>query len=92
MTRTRDHRHRHASSTNASTACRRTGQARTNYGITECLRLGEVDGLQISLTGARQKLAQLDQIATKTTTSTELGIPSFPQIAGRSIPLPDTPT
>ena len=27
--------------------------------------LGEVDGLQISLTGARQKLAQLDQIATK---------------------------
>jgi hypothetical protein len=53
--------------------------------------LGEVDGLQISLTGARQKLAQLDQIATKTTTSTELGIPSFPQIAGRSIPLPDTP-
>ena len=27
--------------------------------------LGEVDGLQISLTGARQKLAQLDQIATR---------------------------
>ena len=28
--------------------------------------LGEVDGLQISLTGAREKLAQLDQIATNT--------------------------
>jgi len=52
--------------------------------------LGEVDGLQISLAGAREKLAQLDQIATKTT-STELGMPTFPQIAGRSVPLPDTP-
>ena len=31
--------------------------------------LGEVDGLQISLTGARQKLAQLDQIATNTTST-----------------------
>jgi hypothetical protein len=53
--------------------------------------LGEVDGLQISLTGARDKLAQLDQIATKTT-STELGTPTFPQIAGRCVPHPDTPT
>ena len=52
--------------------------------------LGEVDGLQISLTGARQKLAQLDQIAAKPT-STHLGMPSFPQIAGRSVPPPDTP-
>jgi hypothetical protein len=50
--------------------------------------LGEVDGLQISLNGARQKLAQLDQIATKTT-STELGMPTFTQIAGRSVPPPD---
>ena len=49
--------------------------------------LGEVDGLQISLTGARQKLAQLDQIAAKPT-STHLGMPSFPQIAGRSVPPP----
>ncbi len=52
--------------------------------------LGEVDGLQISLVGAREKLAQLDQIATKRT-STALGMPSFPQIAGRSVPLTDTP-
>src|SRR5690349_5384807 len=50
--------------------------------------LGEVDGLQISLNGARQKLAQLDQIATKTT-GTELGMPTFTQIAGRSVPPPD---
>jgi hypothetical protein len=53
--------------------------------------LGEVDGLQISLTGARQKLAQLDQISAKPT-STHLGMPSFPQIAGRSVPPPGTPT
>jgi hypothetical protein len=49
--------------------------------------LGEVDGLQISLTGARQKLAQLDQIAAATT-STHLGMATFPQIAGRSVRLP----
>jgi hypothetical protein len=51
--------------------------------------LGEVDGLQISLTGAREKLEQLDQIAAKTT-STHLGMPTFPQIAGRSAPPLDT--
>ena len=45
--------------------------------------LGEVDGLQISLNGARQKLAQLDQL-TASAASTHLGMPSFPQIAGRS--------
>src|SRR4029453_18883632 len=52
--------------------------------------LGEVDGLQISLTGARDKLAQLDQIAANAT-RTALGMPTFPQIAGRSVPHPDTP-
>jgi hypothetical protein len=45
--------------------------------------LGEVDGLQISLAGARQKLAHLDQLAT--TASVQLGLPTFPQIAGRSL-------
>ncbi|WP_211241229.1 site-specific integrase [Pseudonocardia spinosispora] len=53
--------------------------------------LGEVDSLQISLTGARQKLAQLDQLATRAT-STHLGMPRFPQIAGRSVLNPDPPT
>ena len=46
--------------------------------------LGEVDGLQISLNGARQKLAQLDQLSANAT-STPLGMPSFTQIAGRSV-------
>lgn len=52
--------------------------------------LGEVDGLQISLTGARHKLDQLDQLTTSAA-STHLGMPSFPQIAGRAVPPPDTP-
>jgi integrase len=36
--------------------------------------LGEVDGLQISLIGARQKLEQIDEL----TTTTNLGLPIFP--------------
>lgn len=47
--------------------------------------LGEVDGLQVSLAGAREKLAQLDQLAARTT-NVILGMPTFPQIAGRSTP------
>lgn len=43
--------------------------------------LGEVDGLQISLIGARQKLEQIDQLST----ATNLGLPTFPQIAGRTV-------
>jgi integrase len=45
--------------------------------------LGEVEGLQISLAGAQQKLAQLDQLAARNTT-THLGMPDFSHIAGRS--------
>ena len=45
--------------------------------------LGELDGLQISLNGARQKLDQLDQISSHTR-ATDLGMPAFPQIAGRA--------
>jgi len=44
--------------------------------------LGELDGLQISLNGARHKLDQLDQITTHTR-ATDLGMPAYPQIAGR---------
>jgi len=40
--------------------------------------------LQISLNGARQKLAQLDQLSANAT-SIQLGMPSFTQIAGRSV-------
>ena len=46
--------------------------------------LGEADGLQISLAGARQKLDQLDQMTAARSTSVHLGMPTFPQIAGRS--------
>jgi integrase len=45
--------------------------------------LGEADGLQISLAGARQKLDQLDQMTARSTTI-HLGMPTFPQVAGRS--------
>jgi hypothetical protein len=53
--------------------------------------LGEVDALQVSLTGARQKLDQLDQLVARAT-NTHLGMPGFPQIAGRSVSHPDPPT
>ena len=39
--------------------------------------LGEVEGLQVSLAGAREKLAQIDRTSRDTTT-TDLGIPAFP--------------
>ena len=43
---------------------------------------GEVDGLQISLIGVRQKLAQLDQLVAQRQT-VNLGMPNFSSIAGR---------
>jgi integrase len=46
--------------------------------------LGEADGLQISLAGARQKLDQLDQMTARST-SVNLGLPTFPQVAGRTL-------
>jgi integrase len=44
---------------------------------------GEVEGLKISLEGAREKLAQLDEIARRAAT-VHLGIPTFRDIAGRA--------
>jgi integrase len=44
---------------------------------------GEVEGLKVSLAGAQQKLAQLDEMARRATTI-HLGIPSFGDIAGRA--------
>lgn len=44
--------------------------------------LGEVDGLQISLTAARDKLTQLDHRAAAA--DVNLGLPSFTHIAGRA--------
>ena len=46
--------------------------------------LGEVEGLQVSLAAARQKLAQLEERATHATTI-NLGIPDFSQVTGRDI-------
>lgn len=45
--------------------------------------LGEVDGLQISLAGAEQKLAQMDELATGSS-PVPLGIPRFLDRAGRA--------
>ena len=52
--------------------------------------LGEVEGLKVSLAGAEQKLAQLDQRARRTTIN--LGLPTFGDIATRTTPLPKRPT
>jgi integrase len=46
--------------------------------------LGEVEGLQVSYGGVKDKLAQLDATLSRRTTATELGIPSFASISGRS--------
>jgi integrase len=45
---------------------------------------GEVEGLKVSLAGAQQKLAQLDEMTHRVTTI-HLGIPAFRYIAGRDI-------
>jgi hypothetical protein len=45
---------------------------------------GEVEGLKVSLAGARDKLAQMDQIATRRDTAVHLGIPTFSDAAGRA--------
>jgi hypothetical protein len=48
--------------------------------------LGEIEGLQGHLAGAEGKLAQLDERARRATTIS-LGMPSFPDIAGRTATL-----
>jgi hypothetical protein len=45
---------------------------------------GEAEGLKISLEAARDKLAQLDQMARRANT-VHLGMPTFSEIAGRTI-------
>lgn len=46
--------------------------------------LGEIEGLQVSLAGAKDKLTQLDTATQHRTRNTELGMPTFTQIAGRT--------
>ncbi|MFJ4982039.1 tyrosine-type recombinase/integrase [Streptomyces coeruleorubidus] len=55
--------------------------------ITEAERegwLGELEGLEVSLAGAQDKLAQLDAQQVRRNTVVELGIPTFHDIAGRN--------
>ncbi|WP_330293467.1 hypothetical protein [Streptomyces sp. NBC_00576] len=46
-------------------------------------RLGEIEGLQVSLAGAEEKLRQVDAEQVSRHTATDLGIPAFRGIAGR---------
>jgi hypothetical protein len=46
--------------------------------------LGEIEGLQSSLTHAEEKLAQLDAQITRKQTAVDLGIPTFRDIAART--------
>ncbi|WP_206305399.1 integrase [Actinacidiphila soli] len=53
--------------------------------------LGEVEGLKVSLAGAVQKLAQLDE-RTRRTTTVNLGIPAFRDVAGRTVTVTKDPS
>ncbi|MEE1745664.1 hypothetical protein [Streptomyces sp. JV184] len=60
--------------------------------ITEAQRegwRGEVEGLQIGLAGAEEKLAQLDNLIARRSTTASLGMPT---IAGTAIRTTGTPT
>lgn len=46
--------------------------------------LGEVEGLQVSFSGVKDKLVQIDTMLQRTSTATELGIPGFETISGRA--------
>jgi hypothetical protein len=45
---------------------------------------GEAEGLKVSLAGARDKLAKMDQITTRRAAAVSLGIPTFTDAAGRT--------
>ena len=47
--------------------------------------LGEAEGLKVSLAGAQAKLSQMDQITARRATAVHLGIPAFPDTAGRTV-------
>jgi hypothetical protein len=53
--------------------------------------LGEADGLQVSLTAATAKLAQMDGLSASRKASTDLGMPGYPDTAGRTITIPARP-
>lgn len=47
--------------------------------------VGEAEGLRVSLAAAKDKLAQVDSAMRRHDTAVELGMPSFPQIAARTL-------
>jgi hypothetical protein len=66
----------------------RLEEIRDNLGarITEAHRegwLGEIEGLQVSLAGAQQKLTQLDATTDRLANAVNIGMPTFAHIAGR---------
>ncbi|MFJ5115863.1 hypothetical protein ACIQAD_35060 [Streptomyces sp. NPDC088551] len=46
--------------------------------------IGEVEGLETSLAGAEEKLAQMDLAIARAATTGDLGMPGFTQIAARA--------
>jgi hypothetical protein len=65
--------------------CRRGGSAvRSLPGA-----LGEIEGLKVSLAGTEDKLAQIDATRQRRDQAVHLGMPAFPDIAGRSVPGPE---
>ena len=51
--------------------------------------LGEIEGLKVSLAGTEDKLAQIDASLQSQDQAVHLGMPPFPDIAGRSAPGPE---
>ena len=47
--------------------------------------LGEAEGLKVSLAGARDKLAQMNQITARRAAAVNLGMPGFADAAGRTV-------
>ncbi|MFJ1545246.1 hypothetical protein [Streptomyces sp. NPDC088246] len=52
-------------------------------------RLGEVEGLRVSLAGAEEKIAQLDARQERRSSKVFPGVPSFGQIGARTAVRPD---
>jgi integrase len=48
--------------------------------------LGEIEGLKVSLAGTEDKLAQIEAALGRREQVVHLGMPTFPDIAGRSVP------
>jgi len=52
---------------------------------------GEIEGLKVSLAGTQDKLAQIGTTLRRQQQAVQLGMPAFPDIAGRSVPAPPAP-